>query len=397
MGHHHSKPRQNQRTTLSSLQNDPTDLPPTYAEVFDNTALTRDRSSATPNSQSNEVVRLVQELRSRDTTIRDLEDKPSSKRTDYSDKTASRPKTTDTGFEPKHDELLLTVRDRERELRQAINQVRSGKRYTESVMASLEQEVRVLKQDLRQKTKNITSLEEQLEETQKLVEDRDSRINLLQGKSNTGFVKDCQNCKDLVQQLQASESKTTGEKEDLTTEVYALGCLVDFDNRYIETLYQRLRTCRIASMLVPPHLDTEEKKVVFLKEACECLSRTFSAQGLHNELNLSQEQQGITHLSTAAASEHRRQLVGLHIQEVYTELRLARDELKCRTDEAAFTNDDNHTAIEQEFHGIVGLLIDCHKLVDSYKLRRQHNQAQTDKPSEAMGSSSDVDEASDGC
>ncbi|KAG9667342.1 hypothetical protein KCU99_g8969, partial [Aureobasidium melanogenum] len=392
MGHHHSEPRQNQRTTLSSLETEPTDLPPTYAEVFDNTALMRDHFLAAANSQSNEVVRLVQELRSRDTTVRDLEDKLSSKRTDYSDKMASRLETVDTGFEAKRDELLLTVRDRERELRQAINQVRSGKRYTESVMASLEQEVRVLKQDLRQKTKNITSLEEQLEETQKLVEDMDSRINLLLGKSNT-----CQNCKDLVQQLQASESKTTGEREDLTTEVYALGCLVDFDNRYIETLYQRLRTCRIASMLVPPHLDTEEKKVECLKEACECLARPFLAQGLHNELNLSQEQQEITHLSTVAAIEHRRQLVGLHIQEVYTELRLARDELKCRTDEAAFTNDDNHTAIEQEFHGIVRLLIDCHKLIDSYKLRRQHNQAQTDQPSGAMGSSSDVDEASDGC
>ncbi|KAG9513116.1 hypothetical protein KCV07_g9033, partial [Aureobasidium melanogenum] len=397
MGHHHSKPRQNQRTTLSSLQNDSTDLPPTYAEIFDNTALMRDHSLAVANSQSNKVVRLVQELRSRDTTNRDLEDKISSEGTDYSDKMASRLETADTGFEAKRDELLLTVRDRERELRQTINQVRSGKRYTESVMASLEQEVRVLKQDLRQKTKNITSLEEQLEETQKLVEDRDSRIKHLLGKSNTGSLKDCQNCKDLVQQLQASEFKITGEREDLTTEVYALGCLVDFDNRYIETLYQRLRTCRIASMLVPPHLDTEEKKVECLKEACECLSRPFLAQGLHNELNLSQEQQEITHLSTAAAIEHRRQLLGLHIQEVYTELRLARDELKCRTDEPTFTNDDNHTAIEQEFHGIVRLLIDCHKLIVSYKLRRQHNQAQTDQPSGAMGSSSDVDEAPDGC
>ncbi|KAG9655042.1 hypothetical protein KCU98_g6626, partial [Aureobasidium melanogenum] len=350
MGHNHSKPRQQQRTRLSSLQNDPKDLPPTYAEVFDDTALTRDHSLASPNSQSNEVVRLVQELRSRDTTIRDLEDKLSSKRTDYSDKTASRFKTTDTGSEAKRDELLLAVRDRERELVQTINQVRAGKRYTESVIASLEQEVRTLKQGFRQKTRDITSLEEQLEETKKLVEDKDSRINILMEKSYTESVKVCQNCKDLEQQVQDIKSDNAEEKEDLTTEVYALGCLIDFDNRYIETLYQRLRTCRIASMLGPPHLDTEEKKVECLEEACEGLSRPFLAQGLHNELNLSQEQQEITHLSTATAFEHRRQLVGLHIQEVYTELRLARDELKCKTDDPATTNDDNHTIIEQEFH-----------------------------------------------
>lgn len=101
-------------------------------------------------------------------------------------------------------------------------------------------------------------------------------------------------------------------------------------------------------------------------------------------------------MSTATAFEHRRQIVGLHIQDVYTELRLARDGLKCKTDDPALTNDDNHTIIEQEFHGIVRLLIDCHKLIDGYKIRRQHNQVQTDEPSKAMRASSNVDEASDG-
>ncbi|KAG9600947.1 hypothetical protein KCU77_g2385, partial [Aureobasidium melanogenum] len=380
---------------LPSLQNDPTDHPPTYAEVFDNTAVTRDQSLAAPNSQSNKIVRLEQELRSRDATIRGLEDKLSPRGINYSDKMASRLKSTDKDHEAKRDEMLLVVRDRERELHQRISQVRPGKRYTESVIASLEQKVRVLKQDLRQKTKDISSLEGQLEDIQKLVEDRDSRINLLLEKSHTESMEDCQNCKDLEQQLRDTKSESTAEREDLTTEVYALGCLVDFDNRYIETLYQRLRTCRIASMLVPPHLDTEEKKVGCLKEACESLSRPFLAQGLHNELNLTQEQQEITHLSTAAAIEHRRQLVGLHIQEVYTELRLARDEVNCRTDDPSLVDDNYHASIEQEFHGIVRLLIDCHKLIDDYKLRRQHNKVQTDKPSEAM-EINDINETSDG-
>ncbi|KAH0266189.1 hypothetical protein KCU91_g10910, partial [Aureobasidium melanogenum] len=311
MGHNHSKPRQQHQTTLSSLQNDPADLPPTYTESFEDTP-----------------------------------------RLHQSDKVASTSKTTDMGHETKRDELLLAVRDRERELVQTINQVRAGKRYTESVIASLEQEVRTLKQSLRQKTKDMTLLEEELEETKKLVEDRNSRIKVLLEKCYSESVKDCQGCKDLEQQLRAINSENTEDRRDLTTEVYALGCLIDFDNRYIETLYQRLRTCRIASTLVPPHLDDEEQKIECLQKACESLPRPFLAQGSNNKLNLSGEQQEMTHLSTAAAIEHRRQLVGLHIQEVDTELQLARDELKSRNDDPSFADDNYHATIDQEFSGI---------------------------------------------
>lgn len=168
MGHNHSKPRQQHQTTLSSLQNDPADLPPTYTEVFEDTP-----------------------------------------RHHQSDKVASTSKTTGTGHETKRDELLLAVKDRERELVQTINQVRAGKRYTESVIVSLEQEVRTLKQSLRQKTKDITSLEEQLEETEKLVEDRNSRIKVLLEKCYSESVKDCQGCKDLEQQLRATKLESS--------------------------------------------------------------------------------------------------------------------------------------------------------------------------------------------
>lgn len=166
---------------------------------------------------------------------------------------ATKSRTTGIGHEVKRGELLLAVKDRERELIQTINQVRAGKRYTESVIASLEQEVRILKQSLRRKTKDMASLEKQLEETKKLVEDRNFRIKVLLEKPYSKSVKDCQNCKDLEEQLRDIRSKSTEEREDLETQVYALGCLVDFDDRYIKTLSKAadLQNCQYASVATP--------------------------------------------------------------------------------------------------------------------------------------------------
>lgn len=234
---------------IPSLENDPSDLSPTYSEVSTESPPRRDHSLVTLNSPNNEVIRLVQELRFRDTTIRDLENKLVRNASGHKDKIPSKSKTRELITEAKLDEKLLAVKDRERELIQTLSQVRSGKRYTESVIASLEQEVRILKQGLRQKTKDITSLEEQLEETKKLVEDKSSQINILAARAFDAESKtDCEKCKDLEQQLQAIRSTSAAEREDLTTEISALLCLIDFDNRYIETLYKRLRTCRIAGM-----------------------------------------------------------------------------------------------------------------------------------------------------
>lgn len=261
MGHHHSKPRHQQHAVLSSLENNPLNLPPTYTEASMDDPPPRDHLLATPASPSSEIFELLRELRSRDTTIRDLEDRLARKNSGHKEKIPSKSKTRGLTTEAKLDEKLLAVKDRERELLQTLNQVRSAKRYTESVIGSLEQQVRNLKKEIRQKTKDTELLGEQLEETKKLVEDKNSQINILAARAFDAESKtDCEKCKDLEQQLQAIKSTSTAEREDLTTEISALGCLIDFDNRYIETSYQRLRTCRIASMRVPPHLDTEEKK-----------------------------------------------------------------------------------------------------------------------------------------
>lgn len=242
MGHQHSKTRHQQRAMLAPLENDALDLPPTYTEVFEDTLPTKDRSLGTPTPPSNEILELWRELHSRDKAIHDLENKLSRTEAHHSDKAASKSKTRGPVSKAKVDEKLLAVKDRERELLQTLNQVRSGKRYTESVIASLEQQVRNLKQEVRQKIKDTESLEEQLEETKKLIEDKNCQIDTLAARAFDVETKaDCENCKDIEQQLQAIKSKSNAEREDLTTEVSALQCLVDFDNRYIETLYKRLR------------------------------------------------------------------------------------------------------------------------------------------------------------
>lgn len=139
----------------------------------------------------------------------------------------------------------------------------------------------------------------------------------------------------------------------------------------------------------PPHLDTEEKKAQCLGEACSGLSILLSEQ----QLNESQEQQEIIHLSTAAAIECRRRVIGLHIQEAYTELRLARDELKGRMGDSSLEDDDYHAIIEHQFDSSVRLFIDCHKLIDCYQLGKQHSQFRTDEAPGITTTSNFIDAA----
>lgn len=149
-------------------------------------------------------------------------------------------------------------------------------------------------------------------------------------------------------------------------------------------------------MRVTPHLDTEEKKAQCLKEDCHGLSRIHSEQKCHDSSNEPQEQQEIAHLSTAAAIEHRRQIIGLHIQETYTELRLAREELKCRIADSSLDDDNYHALIEQEFDSIIRLFINCHKLVDCCNFRGHNSPSRTDKMPVIVDTSSAVDAAVSG-
>lgn len=96
-------------------------------------------------------------------------------------------------------------------------------------------------------------------------------------------------------------------------------------------------------------------------------------------------------MSTAAAIEYRRQIVTRHIQEVYTELRLARAEAECRIGDPLLRNDDYHSIIQQEFDDVVRLSSECYKLG-----LQQASKTLTDKALETTKPSSDIDVAAGG-